>query len=580
MPLAPPPAPLWEEAPAPSPEKVETLVRALKLPRALCGVLVGRGVEDPEEAKAFLRPLLSGLHPPEALTDLPRAVARIGKAVQEEEVIFVHGDYDVDGMAGTALLTRWLRRLGGKVVPFVPHRLRDGYDLGPAGLEAARSAGAGLLLTVDCGILAMEAVEEARRAGMDVIVTDHHAPGPKLPGALAVLNPGRTDETYPFPHLSGTGVAFKLCQGLARAWGVGEEELHPHLDLVGLATVADLVPLTGENRILARYGLKALTRTRLPGLRALLARAGLNGSQVTAGSVSFLLAPRLNAVGRLGEPAMGLELLLTDRIPEAARLAQEAESLNQERQAEDRRTLEEALDMLARTFDPERDHALVLASEGWHPGVVGIVASRIVERFHRPAVMIALDGDRGKGSARSIPGFHLLEAIRACGSLLERFGGHSQAAGLEIARDRVDAFREALGAEARERLAGLDLRPSLAPELEVELGEMSAELHGYLRYLGPHGLGNPRPLFLARNVALSGTPRVVGEDHLKLRLRQEKAELEAIGFRMANRITPANLGRGPVDVAFHLQENEYRGIRTLQARLRDIRLTRPEVLTP
>lgn len=511
------------------------------------------------------------MHPPAALKDLPQAVNRILAAMEAGETIFVHGDYDVDGMAGTALLTRWLRRMGGTVVPFVPHRVRDGYDVGSAGLEAAAAAKASLLVTVDCGILAHEALARARDLGMHVIVTDHHTPDRELPPALAVLNPNRADGSYPDRGLCGAGVAFKLCQALATARGHPEEELHPLLDLVCMATVADLVPLTGENRILARFGLRALAQTRNPGLGALMSSAGVDPKQLSAGTVGFVLAPRLNAVGRLGDAGQGLRLLLTEDGGEADRLAWEAGELNRARQEEDRRILGEVLNQLAESYDPLRDFAVVLGSEGWHPGVVGIVASRVVELVHRPTVLVALEGGRGRGSGRSIPEFHLLEAIRACGAHLERFGGHRQAAGMEILQDRMAGFREAFNAEARKTLEHQELRPTLRLEAEVGLGDLSWDLLRYMKYLGPHGIGNPRPLFVARGVTLAQPPRVVGLSHLKLRLRQGETELAAIGFRLAQRLHPKTLGAGPFDVAFQLQENEYRGTRELQANLRDLR---------
>ena len=543
----------------------------LSLPRPLCSLLVTRGLHAPEAAKSFLRPSLSELHPPGILQDLPRAVERILAALAVGETIFVHGDYDVDGMAGVALLTRWLRQMGGTVVPFVPHRLRDGYDVGAAGLEAAMAAGSSLLVTVDCGIRAHEALREAQALGMDVIVTDHHTPDRELPPALAVLNPNRADGSYPNRGLCGAGVAFKLCQALAEARDVREKELHPLLDLVGMATVADLVPLTGENRILARFGLRALDRTRNHGLRALISQAGMDGEEVSAGMVGFVLAPRLNAVGRLGDADQGLRLLLTEDELEAGRLAREAGELNRERQEADRRILEEALEQLAGSYDPRRDFVVVLGSEGWHPGVVGIVASRVVELVHRPTVLVALEGNRGRGSGRSIPEFHLLEGIRACGHHLERFGGHHQAAGMELLRDRLPGFREALNLEARKVLERVDLRPTLRVEVDVGLGELSWDLHRYLRHLGPHGIGNPRPLFAARAVTLAVQPRTVGAGHLKLRLRQGGAELDAIGFRLAGRFPPGILGQGPLDEVFQLQVNEYRGQRQLQANVKDLR---------
>jgi len=557
----------------PDPETVESLGRALNLPRALCAILVARGLAEPDAAKSFLRPSLTQLHPPDTIPDLSRAVRRVLSAIEKGEILLVHGDYDVDGMAGTALLARWLETLGGRVVPFVPHRLRDGYDLGASGVQAAMEAGASVLITVDCGILAHGPVEEAVSSGLDVIVTDHHQPGPSLPAATAVLNPERRDSSYPNRHLCGAGVAFKLCQALAGARGLGEEELHPLLDLVGMATIADLVPLTGENRVLARFGLRALARTRLVGLQALMAEAGLPSGDLSAGSVGFGLAPRLNALGRIDEAEHGLRLLLTDDPEEARRLAGRAESVNRLRQEEDKRTLREVMGLLKTTFDPESDFGIVLEGEGWHPGVVGIVASRVVEKVHRPTVLIAMEGERGKGSARSIPEFHILDGIRACAEHLGRFGGHRQAAGLDIGRAEIPAFKHAFNEVARASLKGLDLRPTLSVDVEVSLEDMTPELHRLLAYLGPHGIGNPGPTFMARQVELATSPRVVGANHLKFRLKQERWELDAIGFGLADRFPPGTLGPGPFDVVFQLKENEFRGVRSLQARVKDLRPT-------
>lgn len=566
-----PPSPRWIVGDAPAPEQVEALQEALSLPRPLCSLLVSRGLEDPEEAKGFLRPLLSGLLPQETLPDLKGAVSRVLQGIRAGEKILVHGDYDVDGMAGTALLTRWLRFLGAQVVPFVPHRSRDGYDLGPAGLEVAEREGCSLLITVDCGISAHEAVSEAQSRGIDVIVTDHHAPSNELPPGHSVINPSRHDSSYGNPDLCGAGVAYKLCQGLAEAEGIADEELHPILDLVGLATVADLVPLRGENRIMARYGLKAMGRTNNLGIRALMMEAGVSPEGLSSGHIGFGLAPRLNALGRLGEPQDGLRLLLTESPDEAKALARQAENVNRERQAADREALEEVLERLEREFDPATDFGVVLESENWHPGVVGIVASRVVERIHRPAVLIALDGDRGRGSARSVPDFHVLDGIRGSAALLERFGGHRQAAGMEIRRDLIPKFRASFNRDARRILEGRDLRPILRVDVEVLLEEMSKDLLRYLDYVGPFGIGNPTPAFLARGVRVTGSPRVVGTDHLKLTLRQGNSEVDAIGFNMASRFPMERLGAEPLDVVFQLQENEFRGVRKLQARLKDLR---------
>jgi single-stranded-DNA-specific exonuclease len=570
-PLPPAPAPVWELAPAPEEDTVRRLAGELRLPPPLCRVLAARRVTDPEAAKRFLRPLLDDLHPPELLTGAPEAADRILRAVDEGETILVHGDYDVDGVCATALLTLWIRELGGRVTPFVPHRIRDGYDLGPAGIEAAQRAGARLLVTCDCGITAHGAVERARSEGLDVIVTDHHTPGSTLPPALAVVNPARSDCAYPGRGLAGAGVAFKLCHLLARRRGRPLAELLPHLDLVALATVADLVPLEGENRILVRFGLRALAATERPGLRALMQVTGVAGETVEAGQVGFQLAPRLNAAGRMGAANDALRLLLTEDRREAELLARQLDEVNARRRDEDERTLGEALERLRGRYDPREDFGVVLHGEGWHPGVVGIVASRVVERIHRPAVLLSVEEGRARGSARSVPGVDLHAAVKACREHLIRFGGHRQAAGMELEADRIPAFARAFDAAVRGQLDGRTPRPVVRGDAPLRLEEATDELHHFLRYIGPFGVGNPRPVFWARGAGLLGDPRVVGRGHLKLRLGEGRARLEAIGFGLGERMRPHELGRGPVDVLFQLRENVYRGVRSLQARLLDLR---------
>jgi single-stranded-DNA-specific exonuclease len=562
----------WSFAPPPDPQAVDRLLRELRLPDPICALLVTRRWTDPEEAKRFLRPRLEHLHPPEALKDLDVAVDRLMVAIQSGETILVHGDYDVDGICAAALLTLWLRRMGGRVVPFVPHRLRDGYDLGEAGIRAAQDAAATLLVTCDSGVSALGAVDEAVRRGIEVIVTDHHTPGATLPNATAVVNPNRADCTYPNPGLCGAGVVFKLCQGLAARAGIAPAELWPHLDLVALATVADLVPLTGENRVLTRFGLRYLAGTGKVGLRALLVASGHRpGDGVDAGQVGFTIAPRINAAGRIGDSAIALELLLADHPERARELAKNLDELNTRRRDADRSTFEEALIALEREFDPERDLGVVLAGEGWHPGVIGIVASRLVERIHRPVVLVAMDGEQGRGSARSIPGVHLYEAFKDAGSHLLRFGGHRQAAGMEVSRTELPAFKKAFNASVTRQLSGRVPPRLIGGELELRPSRADRDLHTLLEHLGPFGIGNPRPVFWARGLRLAGRPRVVGDGHLKLRLTESGVELDAIGFGLANRVDPEILGGGEVDALFKLTENEYRGVRSLQARLVDVR---------
>lgn len=569
--LPPPPDPRWELGPQGDPAEVSALTRELNLPTPMCRVLAARGLGSPGDARAFLRPRLEHLHPPESLQDGERAAGRVLAAIGAGETIFIHGDYDVDGVCSTALLTRVLRRLGGRVVPFVPHRMRDGYDLGPTGVEEARKSGATLLVTVDCGSRAVEAVRAAGESGMDVIVTDHHMPGEEIPEAFAFVNPHRSDATYPNAHLCGTGVAYKLAQLVVRDSPETDPALLEELDLVALATVADLVPLEGENRTLVRYGLKVLAEGGRPGLKALLAATGLWGKEVSAGRVGFVLGPRLNAAGRVGETRMALDLLLTEDPDEARGLAEALERDNGIRQEEDRRTLEEALEHLAGAYDPETDLGVVVAGEGWHPGVIGIVASRIVERIHRPSVVVSVDGAMARGSARSIPGFDLLEGVTACAPHLQRFGGHRQAAGMDLRTEDIQKFREAFRREARARLSHDDqLRPVIRGDILLDVEEISPELVRYLTYMGPFGIRNRRPVFFARAVSV-GDAREVGSGHLKVRLGRGRRSIDGIGFGLVRRLDPARIAGRTMDAAFHLEENTFRGRTSIQARLLDLR---------
>jgi single-stranded-DNA-specific exonuclease len=552
----------WAVPPPPDPRRVAALAAALRLPDPLAALLVQRGFGDPARARAFLRPGLEGLGDPGGWADMAGAVALVARAVRAGTPILVHGDYDVDGQCAAALLTRVLRAAGGNAHAFVPHRLRDGYDFGPAGLAAAARLGAGLVITCDCGITAVETVAAARAAGIEVLVTDHHLPGDVLPPATAVLDPRRPDCPSTDKDLSGTGVAFKLAQALAPALGLSPHLPLHFLDFVAFATVADVVPLTGENRILVRHGLKLLADSRWAGLRALVETAGLAGRPLRAGHVGFILAPRLNAAGRIGDAGLGLRLLLTDDPAEAAALARELETLNARRQALDQRILDEAVAAaereLARAPGGGTDErALVLAAEGWHPGVIGIVASRLVERYARPTLLIAWEGDVGRGSGRSVPGFDLHAALQRVGHLLEKYGGHTMAAGLTLRRERYDAFRVAFCAVARELLGPDDLVPAQRVDLELPLGSVSPELEQLMRHLEPCGPGNPAPVFGVRG-ARAVDARRVGTNHLRFTLDDRSGVLPAIAFEWADAVPHDWLTR-PLDVAFRLERDEWSG---------------------
>jgi single-stranded-DNA-specific exonuclease len=560
----------WLLAPEPDAAAVARLQQELHLPAAICRLIAIRGFDAPDEAKDFLRPRLDHLHDPSCFTDMDRAVERLVRALRENETILVHGDYDVDGICSTTLMVRTLTALGGNAIPFIPNRLADGYDLTDAGVRAARAAGATLVVTCDCGTSAVGPITELQQSGIDVIVTDHHLPGGPLPPAYAILNPKRPGCTSRDKDLAAVGVAFKLALALTRAVAGNENAVYAMLDLVALATIADIAPLRGENRVMVRYGLKLLNDPQRPGIRAMIRAARLEGKALTAGRIGFVLAPRLNAAGRLESALRGVELMLATTDQEANPIARELEELNARRQEIDRATLDRARTM-AQQMDLSSTYGIVLAEQGWHPGVVGIVASRIVEEFGRPAVLIALDGDEGKGSGRSISAFDLHDGLKQCRDLLLRFGGHRSAAGVTIATDRVADFAARFNEVAASRLDDEDLVRELRVDLELPFDQIDNELESLLRHVEPCGIGNPSPLLVSRGVVVAAPPRVVGKDALKLVLSGNGRQLVALGWGMASRAREIDVGM-TIDVAYRLERDEWNGESRLQARLADFRV--------
>lgn len=549
------------------------IARELGLVPCVGDFLAGRGITSPLAARAYLRPLVDHLRDPFGLAGMDAAVRRLARALDAGERIFVHGDYDVDGMCGAALLARVLRRLGADVVPFVPHRTRDGYDLGPAGVERAEAADASVLLTVDCGTNAVVAASAASARGIDVIVTDHHAVGPDVPDCVALVNPARPDCTYGEP-LCGTGVAFKVCEALVTARAGAREDLLWELDLVALATVADLVPLEGENRVLVRYGMRVLANSRNAGLAALLRESGADPAALRVRDLSHGLAPRLNAVGRLEDADAGLALLSGARVgAEAGAAAQALGEVNRRRRELDRATLEEALARLPAAAVAGTARGVVVAGAGWHPGVIGIVASRLVERLHRPTFVIALPDGTGapaRGSGRSIPGFDLVGALAETGPLLRRWGGHAMAAGLDIDPDRVDAFRAAFEDAAAGRLTDDLLVPTVRYDGTLSLPDLLDDFAPVQPHMEPFGVGNPTPSFLCSGLRVAAPPRPVGRGHLRLLLEQGGRAADAVGFHFAERWE--GLGRGDVvDAIVQVREDVWRGRRRLQLKLVDMR---------
>jgi single-stranded-DNA-specific exonuclease len=544
---------IWTIRPCPH-RQASGLAKELGLSEITASVLVRRGYGDPEVARAFLAGE-QPLHDPFLLGDMGAAVERIRAAIAAGERICVHGDYDVDGICATVLAVLVLRELGAEVEWHLPSRLDEGYGVSRHTLERLAGEGCGLVLTVDCGITAVEEVRRARELGLDVIVTDHHRPGDELPDCpIAATRPS----DYPFPDLCGTGVVYKLGQALL---GAESEVLRRHLDLVALATIADVVPLVGENRSLAIAGLRTLARTQKLGLRALMKSAGVDPAAVDAGKVGFRLAPRINAAGRLGDPRAALELLLTEDADEARRLGDRLEELNRDRQAVEDKIVRAAIAQVEEWPEAKRRRsAYVVWGEDWHEGVIGIVASRLVERYHRPVVLIAGTDGLWKGSGRSIPSFDLHGALGACSTFLERFGGHRAAAGLSIAPDRVEPFADAFAAQAEGLLGPEDLVPATVVDAVLPRGaKLTLELCEELRALAPFGLANPDVTLLAPGCEL-GELATVGEGkHLRFRVHRDGSDAGgAIAFGQGTMLDRYRRA-GRYDVAFRLQENHWNG---------------------
>ncbi|MEO7142191.1 MAG: single-stranded-DNA-specific exonuclease RecJ, partial [Bryobacteraceae bacterium] len=518
------PEPLWLLA-SHDRAAVDTLAAVLHLRAPAARVLWNRGYRDPASARRFLAPSLDDLNDPSLLAGIAPAVERVLAAIRNREKILLYGDYDVDGASSVAILVKAIELAGGAASYHVPHRLRDGYGMQSGVLQRAAASGVKLVISVDTGIRAAAVLRETAALGLDVIITDHHLPDSELPAALAVLNPNLPGAAYPDKHLCGAGVAFKLAQALFQRLNWTPEKVRrvteSFLKLVAIATIADVVPLTGENRVIVKRGLEALHTVRSPGLRALLEVSGFTqGATLSAGQVAFRIAPRMNAAGRMAGADEVIELLLTSDAERARAIAQQLHVLNQERQKTEAGIVLRALDECARTPVTPSHAALVFSGADWHRGVVGIVASRLVERFHRPVFVLGEDGGLAQGSGRGIHAFHLLEALESMSDLFSRFGGHKQAAGVTLPVNRVAEFRERLNAYAACRLTPEDFRQTFELDASISLDEATDEAILEVLTLAPFGYGNPSPLFLVSGAELDGAPQVLKDKHRILRLRQ------------------------------------------------------------
>jgi single-stranded-DNA-specific exonuclease len=536
------------------------LAAALNLEPPVARLLCQRGLGDPELARRFLNPSLDHLHDPMGLAGMRVAVDRLFGAIARREKIAVHGDYDVDGITSTVILRRTLELLGAEVVHFIPERMRDGYGLQKAAIERLHAEGVSLIVSVDCGIRGAEAAIRARELGVDLVITDHHEPDAELPVALAVINPKRSDCAYPDKYLAGVGVALKLVQALCRVAG-REQWLPGFIKVAAIGTLADVVPLLGENRVIAKVGLDLLSRgPHKIGLRSLLDISGLSGKTIDSYHIAFLLAPRVNAAGRMSTPDLATRLLLANdeaMADEARALAMQLDGENVRRQQEEATILAEAKKIVTTDPDVGARSVLVVAGEGWHRGVVGIVASKLVDTFHRPAIVLSVEDGIAQGSCRSIPAFDMLAALERCGHLLGRFGGHRQAAGLSLEAERIKEFRAAVNSVADETLGPEDLMPRLRIDGDLSFRGITGGVSAGVAALAPFGAGNPRPVFAARGVEIVDGPRKLKDRHLKMALKQDGRIFRAIAWRSAEHHDYLTEHKAALDVAFSLEQNQY-----------------------
>jgi len=547
-------------------------IRGKTVPRIIVEILQGRGCLTAESIEKFFAPSLSDLHDPFLLGDMEKATERIGTAIKNKEKILIHGDYDTDGITGAALLVKNLQKFGAQVHYYIPNRLEEGYGLQKSGIDHALKHKCSLVITVDCGSSAIDEVDHAKEQGVDVIVCDHHLPKEVLPQAVAMINPKTRGNSYPFTDLAGVGVAFKLVQALHESMHRGQEECTEDLDLVALGSVVDIVPLVDENRILVKYGLKRMPKSGKTGIQALLQETGLTGG-VTAYHLGFVIGPRINACGRLRDARHALDLLLTDRMPHARELARSLSKDNQERKAIEDSIYNEAVSMI-QANGLDQDRIIVVAKEGWHEGVLGIVASRITSDYYSPALVLSLKDEIAKGSARSIPGVDITGAIGKCDELLIKFGGHTQAAGLELVSENLASFRACLNTYAQGIENSLFEKQSLY-DTELDLSEITPELIHFLKYFEPTGMANPQPVFLGRDLEVVGIPRVVGTGHLKIALRKGNKAFPAIAFDQAEDILGIEIGKTRMNCLYSIAEDAFLGKRKVMLRIKEMEKINP-----
>ncbi|MDB5247938.1 MAG: recJ [Segetibacter sp.] len=552
-------------------EKVIALEEALKINKVICKILVERGFDSYEKAKTFFRPQLSELHDQWLMKDMDKAVARIFSAFKNEEKILVFGDYDVDGTTAVASMYQFLKSIYENVDFYIPHRYREGYGVSKIGIDYAKNSGFSLIISLDCGIKSTDLISYANSLNIDFIVCDHHLPDDILPEAVAILNPKQPGCQYPYKELCGCGVGFKLMAAIAEKSGLSPESYLCYLDLLATAIAADIVPMTGENRIMAYYGLQRVNKNPCNGIRALMQLAGVQKEMFITNLV-FIIAPRINAAGRMDDARKAVQLFIEQDCDKALEFAELLHIDNTERRTADTTITEEALAIIEENEDMINRSSTVLYQEHWHKGVVGIVASRLIETYYRPTIVLTRSGEVAAGSARSVAGFNLYEAIHACKEHLLGYGGHFAAAGMTLLPENVDAFTQKFEQVVRETIHPNSLVPELVIDAEVSFSDLTMSFYNIIHQMEPYGPENMRPVFIARNVRDSGNSKLVKEQHIKFCLKQNNCSFKGIGFNMAQKF-PLIESKKPLDVVFTLEENEWNGQKSLQLKVCDFRLS-------
>jgi single-stranded-DNA-specific exonuclease len=552
-------------------QKVTALQKALNIHPVICNILVQRGLDDFNRSKDFFRPQLSALHDPWLMKDMDKAVERVLSAINSNEKILVFGDYDVDGTTAVACMLQFLRKIHPSVDFYIPHRYREGYGVSKAGIDFANENGFTLIISVDCGIKSADLIAYAKTLGVDFIVCDHHMPDDVLPPAVAILNPKQKDCNYPYKELCGCGVGFKLMQALAPQFNLGDEDVFEYLDLVATAIAADIVPITGENRILAYHGVKKVNENPNKGIKALMQLSKIT-TQMHINNLVFIIAPRVNAAGRMDDARKAVQMFVAETQEEALQYAEMLHSDNTDRREADSSITEEALAQITENKDWGNRRSTLVFKEHWHKGVVGIVASRLIEHYYRPTIVLTRSGEYAAGSARSVPGFNLYEAIHACREHLLGYGGHFAAAGMTLELEQVEAFREKFEEVVSSTIDPDLLIPEIVIDAEIALKDIKWPFYNILGQMEPFGPENLRPVFIAKKVMDTGWSKIVKEQHIRFSVRQDNVTITGIGFGMADKFHLLQLKK-PVDIVFKIDENEWNGEKNLQLRMIDFKLS-------